>query len=279
MQGRLPMVDAEKVEASSDERVEQQRSQQRQRRSARWQRLTGLQLLVNVSILVGFCFVGIDARTWPWIDLAFFSLLVWLCEVLGFWLGLGSRIRRFAMVAALAPVPGLLGGYAVSGELIEFQVFSLGVFGVVAITTGLLRWRRGALRIVNDADGIRDGLQFGIQHVMIWTAILAALFAGSRYLVRIGLVGGNVSDLPEILLLASTMSVCAVASVWAILSLTIRPVRLLAMAAVVAAAAMITRWVSDWWIFAAATVGSQVLLWATLWMLRQAGYRFVRTAG
>ena len=271
--GESPMSDAERVA----ERVAEKTATPLIRRRARWQRLTWLQLLISFSILTVFCVRGIDARSWPWIDLAFFSLLVWLCEVLGFWLGLGSHLRRVAMVAVLAPIPGLMGSFAVGGELVEFQVFCLGVFGVVAITTGALRWFRGKLRIVSEAEGSRDGLQFGIQHVMIWTAILAALFGVSRYLVRVGVVDGNVGDLSEILLLASTMSACAVASVWAILSLTIHPVRLLAMAAVVAAAAAITYWVSQWWIFAAATVTAQALLWATLGMLRQAGYRFVRS--
>jgi hypothetical protein len=257
----------------------EQQSRQPSRPRARWLSLLWGQLAVTISMLLFFGLTGIDAMSRPWIDGTFFSLLVWLCEVLGFWLGLGSGIRRIAVIAVLAPLPGCLGGVAARGELIEFQVFTLGIFAVVAITTALLRWWRGALRVVDEPETVRDGLQFGIQHVMIWTGILALLFGVSRYLVQTGFVSGRVGDLPEILLLAATMSACAVASVWALLSVTIHPMRLLTMAVVIASATAITHWVSHWWIFAVATLASQVLLSLTLLILRQSGYRFVRSQG
>ena len=240
-----------------------------------WRALLWGQLLVSSGLFAFLCcFVSLPASLT--INVLFFVLLVWQCEMLGFWAGLGQSPMRFFVIVPAAPAVGLMASYAAGGELRDFQVFCLGVFGIVTLTTLLLRRFAGSLhRMEQPGDG-RDALRFGIQHVMGWTGLLAVLFSVFRYLASIGFGFGSVDGPPEIFALACAMSVSTVAAVWAILSKQILVSRLFGMVLATVFAVSLTRFMSDDWMFSLAVPASQVLVWLSLLWLRMDRFRFLK---
>lgn len=242
-----------------------------------WRVLLFGQLLGTSVLWVGICLAMQFPSSHRWPDVLFFVLLVWQCELLGFWAGFGRSVARFLVIAFAVPTLVWTSNVATGGgEIAEFAVFCLGVFGVVAMTTGLLRRFAGSLDRVEPGLARREALRFGIQHVMIWTAGLALFFGVFRVLVQVGIGTGGVSSQVEIFLLACCMSFCSVASVWAIMGTRILPSRTVGMVLVTGFAVTLTQLLSREWLFSLSTLLSQLLIWLTLALLRWDGYRFLK---
>jgi hypothetical protein len=81
-----------------------------------------------------------------WHGIVYFSPLVLICCLLGAFAGLGSKVWRWPIVILIAPLVGWYADVSTGGHSItEFEVFVLGVIGVVAATTLSLRICRGSL--------------------------------------------------------------------------------------------------------------------------------------
>ena len=212
------------------------------------------------------------------IDVLFFGLLVWQCEALGFWMGLGRSRWRLLLVPAAAVALAVLCSIAAHGELLEFLVFVFGLVSVVGLTTLVLRFFAGTLARVTDNGGGNEALQFGIQNVMVWTLLLAVLFCLGRYVIPYAGSNNSVNGLAEIFVLAAGMSGATVVLVWALLGTNLQPARLAGMLIVMAGATLLTHYLSEWWPFTVSTVVAQLLLVTTLILLRMDRFRFLKHA-
>lgn len=246
-----------------------------------WRAAFWAQVVVSVVVWLAICWWTRLPSAMRSIDVLFFCLLTWQCEMLGFWLGLGRSRRRIPMVAVAVAIAGWMASVAAGGELLEFEVFCWSILVVVAGTTVLMRRFAGSLQQVDTVSAVEEALQFGIQHLMIWTAVLAVLFGVCRFaLESINFRRSNLDTLVFIVCLASCMSGTTVVSVWACLGEQVRPSRVFGMVVTGALAMLLTHVLSDEFLFMVSASIAFCLLLVSLMLLRQDRYRFVkRTAG
>jgi hypothetical protein len=256
-------------------------SQQEQRTgNAKWtlaRRLLWLQIVATVILWSGICLnVGLPNGHF---DLVFFALLVWQCEMLGFWAGLGQSKTRFFWISPAIFAAGVLSSFAVGGgEVIEFQVFSWSCALVVASTTGLLRIFAGSLQQISNGSQVRDALQFGIQHVMVWTGVVAILFGLCRYLFAwTDFRRVDLNTFGFIICIACTMSGATVTAVWAFLGTNLVMSRFAGMVLVMAFGVALTQIVGAESMFTLSALIAQFWFLVSLWLLRMDRYRFVRS--
>ncbi len=257
-------------------------NQQEQRTGiATWtlaRRLLWLQIVATVIVWSGICLnAGLPNG---YFDIAFFALLVWQCEMLGFWAGLGKSKKRLFWISPAIFVAGVLSSFAVGGgELIEFQIFCWSCALVVASTTGLLRAFAGSLQRVGNESQVRDALQFGIQHVMIWTGVLAILFGMCRYLFAwTDFRRVDLNTFGFIICIATTMSGATVTAVWAFLGAELVMSRFAGMVLVMAFGVALTQIVGAELMFTLSALIAQFWFLVSLWLLRMDRYRFIRNA-
>ena len=239
-------------------------------------RLLWTQIAATVMVWTGICLnAGLPSR---YFDLIFFALLVWQCEMLGFWAGLGQSKTRFFWISPAIFAAGVLSSFAVGGgEIVEFQVFCWSCALIVASTTGLLRACAGSLRQIGSESTQRDALQFGIQHVLIWTGVLAILFGVCRYLIAwTGFQRVDLNTFVFIICIASTMSGATVTAVWTFLGTKLVMSRFAGMVLVTAFGVALTQIVGAQWMFTISALIAQVWFVVSLWLLRMDRYRFVK---
>lgn len=208
----------------------------------------------------------------------FFSPLVLLCCLMGAFAGLGRRIWRWPVVVVWTPLMGLYAAMITGGSsLREFEVFVLGIVGVVSLTTLALRiWKGDLMRIKPDTDQA-DALQFGIKHLLIWTTVAAILVAICQAIWNATLSGGG-TDLIFIFGLAASLAIATVIDIWAFFGMRITTDKLVVVVLMTAASAIanyyLMRHNSDFFVIVA--IVNQVLVILLMWILRMQGYRFVK---
>ena len=156
---------------------------------------TVVSLTVLCYLFLGFFFstTGPDLVSTIW-----FVALVFLCCLLGAYTGLGRKPVRWLAVAMLTPLIGAYAGYSLGGgrDLLEFEVFVIGIVAVMALTTWVLRVCKGDLIRVMPGDQNIDALQFGIRDILIWTTATAVFIAiGQRiWSLNTGVYISNTSE-------------------------------------------------------------------------------------
>jgi hypothetical protein len=239
-------------------------------------RLLWLQMVVTVILWGGICLKAELPNRY--FDVVFFALLVWQCEMLGFWAGLGQSKTRLLWISPAIFAAGLMSNFAVGGgEMIEFQVFSWSCALVVASTTGLLRAFAGSLKRIGSDSQARDALQFGIQHVMIWTGVLAILFGLCRYLFAwTNFQRVDLNTFGFIICIACTTSGATVTAVWALLSTHLVMSRFAGTILVMAFGIALTQIVGAEPMFTISALIAQAWFLVSLWLLRKDHYRFIK---
>lgn len=244
---------------------------------SKWRSMWWGQLFAMVILFAGICLWLHFPSSMSWLDVAFFALLVWQCEMLGFWLGLGTSRFRWLVVPLAAFALGWMASHAAEGEFVEFQVFCWSILFFVGFTTGMLRRFVGNLQRIDAGAATREGLQFGIQHVMLWTTVLAILFGVCRYLAELELfrlAGGG--EFGYIAAIGCCISFATVATVWAVLGKGILLSRIVGMALVIVVGSTLTQLVGTQWQFTFASSIAQTLVLVFLVLLRFDRYRFLK---
>ncbi|MEM7456090.1 MAG: hypothetical protein AAF456_17205 [Planctomycetota bacterium] len=205
-----------------------------------------------------------------------FTLLVFLCCITGFWAGLGNALWRWLIIPVVSPLYGLLMS---SNEIVEFSVFSLGMIFTIMITTLLLRTTKGRLQPVVSTE-FREGLQFGIKDILIWTTAIAELITVSRLIFnyvsddfRI-----NASIIPSILALAACIALTTTINIWGMFGKQISTLKsiglLFTLVGQVAVSYLLFGRQSGWFIAVCAAV-AQLMMLVVLYGLRCQSFRFV----
>ncbi len=163
---------------------------------------------------------GLDGGSGPR-DILFFTLLVWICVALGFWAGLGTQRGRLAIIAVVSPLIGVLAASPMDlTEWVEFQVFCLGIILVVAIPCFGLRLTIGPLTAADEVAEEKAAagavIQFGINHVLLWTLVTAILFQVARWLSSHERLS-NLGTLLMVLAYSASTSANILFFIWAIL--------------------------------------------------------------
>lgn len=220
-----------------------------------------------------------------WIG-CYFTLISFHAAMLGFWVGFGRPRWRLAVATAVACLSGIISWLA-WGMLFfwEFQVYTMGIFAVAAVTTFGLRLGKGTLRLISESEREQSNpIQFSIKRIMFWTAVIAVLQLVSRGVAKLvethGRGPASAENLPMIASLAFFVGIATVVSIWALLQVQISLAQIFVavVAIAVAAICLFLLYPGDA-MFPITTVTSQLLIMIALLMLRIQGYRFVGKLG
>ena len=202
--------------------------------------------------------------------------------MLGCWAGLGNARWRWLIIALASPLLGVVCSIAADGELLEFQVFCLGIIGVVSLTTLTLRRWKGRLHQVHQSVYRAEALQFGIKHVFTWTTAIAVFLGigkyAANYLVPLGSSTNGLNTLLMIFGLAACVSLATVVNIWAMLGDRVSAIKIFSLV-IVTAGAMLGNYLlaGRGFIFAGMVLASQALILITMLLLRMQRLRFVKS--
>jgi hypothetical protein len=211
----------------------------------------------------------------------YFSSLVPICCFAGAYAGLGNHPLRWPAVLIVGPLIGWYASFSLGGNsLPEFEAFCLGIMGIVASTTLVLRRWKGTLRPVATGGLHSDGLQFGIKDLLIWTTVAAILVAIGQALFKYSENNnaGRIDEYLMILGLSISLAIATVVNIWALFGNQVTALKLLTVVLMTFGSAASCYWLYSMqvWFFAMIAIANQFVVVALMLALRKSGYRFVK---
>ncbi len=173
---------------------------------------------------------------------------------------------------------GWLANQLAGGEidgLVAYQIFVLSIVSTVALTTVVLRTRKGEVQRVNNKTPTVDALQFGIKDILIWTTSFAIFFGIAQALLRTLPDHSVFYESLSIAYLAFSIAIAMVVFIWALMGTSVSRVKCYLAAVVMMVSIVVCALLFDDTMFAFLPLVSQTLLIAMTLIVRNLGFRFV----
>ncbi len=250
------------------------------RQRERWR--TVLATVVGLAIAVFFALGILNdsmSNDSP-VGMIMLATLVFLCGLLGFWVGFGAGHSRWIVPLLSTPVLAFAASFHAARERPEFFVFSFGIVGIVAIMTCLLRFWKGNLGYVVPGMDDADGLQFGIKHLFIGTTVVAVFVCECQLFIQ-GM--GDWSDRYSLWLTILGMAICisltTIVYIWAMFGNQVDHWKIITLTLVTALAMAANYYIApgSGSSIVYAVLVSQCLMLFAMFSLRMQGLRFVKS--
>lgn len=239
---------------------------------------------VATHVVVGLIAAFFSADRPAFSSGVFIAIVFAQSTLIGMWWGLGEThwAKRLLIAGVLAIALTLELGAGI-GEL-GTEIILLGllptlmVFGVAAVIRMYCRIAHGR---TDDANPVKEGLQFSIFHMMAFTTAVAVLVQLARFLQP---HFASASDTLEITAIAACYAATGVTNLWAALGKQITPMRVIAAITVAGGCAITGGMVlgdtdsSRIGFWAATVLGQAAIVGISLWIVRSHEYRLIAKA-